>query len=173
VVLAVAAVRLYPSPSQAARLAPGGPPVSSGPGEEIPALKSPHLPYVAAPHAPYNSVPPTSGPHVHQTVTTGLYRHDIPEELQVHALEHGHVLVQYAPGTSAEEVRLLETIVRFHLRDVVLAPYAKLDKGVALTAWGRLARLDHPDRRTIEFFVETFAGRYNHGWQHRGKVRTP
>jgi hypothetical protein len=39
------------------------------------------------------AIPPTSGPHVAQTVAPGVYR----EEIQVHALEHGHVVVQYAP----------------------------------------------------------------------------
>jgi hypothetical protein len=95
----------------------------------------------------------------------GVYREDIAEEIQVHALEHGHVLVLYAPGTPVDQIRMLESIARRHPRDVVLAPYRKLDQGIALTAWGRLARLDRPDTGLIEHFVRTFARRYNHGWK--------
>jgi hypothetical protein len=68
------------------------------PGTAVPEIESPHIPYISAPHAPYTSTPPTSGPHLPQTVAPGVYREAIAEELQVHALEHGHVLIQYALG---------------------------------------------------------------------------
>jgi Protein of unknown function (DUF3105) len=135
------------------------------PGQEVPTLSSPHIPYIGASHEPYNTVPPTSGPHVPFTVAPGVYREAIPEELQVHALEHGHVLVQYAPDTPSDEVRALEDVARRYPRQVVVAPYAKLPRGLALTAWGRIGLLDDVDRDQIDAFVEAFAGRYNHGWR--------
>ena len=58
-------------------------------------LPSPHIAYAGTSHAPYSSSPPTSGPHVPFTVAPGVYREPLARELQVHALEHGHVLVQY------------------------------------------------------------------------------
>src|SRR5207253_10051135 len=68
------------------------------PGRAVPILRDiHHIAYVDAPHVPYDSVPPTSGPHVPFVVAPGPYGSPIPEALQVHDLEHGHVLIQYAP----------------------------------------------------------------------------
>ena len=158
-------VACRPQPAVLARPAPSGPLFVDLPGEDVPLLPSGHIPTVAAPHLPYNSVPPTSGPHVPQTVAPGVYRQEIPNELQVHALEHGHVLVQYAPALAPARVRLLEGIARRHPRDVVVAPYGQLSDGVALTAWGRLERLERGDVDRIEAFISAFAGRYDHGWR--------
>ena len=135
------------------------------PGEEVATLDATHIPYPGAPHAPYSSVPPTSGAHVPQTVAPGIYRDALAEELQVHALEHGHILIQYAPGTPRAQVRVLETIARRYPRDVVVAPYGKLEAGIAVTAWGRIARFAHADVDAIVAFVKAFRGRYNHGWR--------
>jgi Protein of unknown function (DUF3105) len=141
--------------------------VADPPGEDVAAMDGRHVPFVGAPHEPYNSVPPTSGPHVPFTIATGVYREEIPEELQVHALEHGHVLVQYWPAMPREQVRLLEGIARRYPREVVVAPYGRLEGGVAITAWGRIERLDRVDPVRIAAFVEAFAGRYEHGWRRR------
>src|SRR5262249_5497115 len=121
--------------------------------------------YLGSPHAPYNSVPPTSGQHVPQTVACGIYRNPIPEELQVHALEHGHVLIQYSLDLPAAGVRELEGLGRRHPRDVLIAPYPRLDHGVAATAWGRIDRMDGVDLDRLDRFVRAFAGRYDHGWR--------
>jgi hypothetical protein len=137
------------------------------PGEDVPILFSPHIASVASPHPPYNSEPPTSGPHVPQTVAPGVYRDAIPEEIQVHALEHGHVLLLYGPDASHDDIRVFEDAARRHPRDVVVTPYPKLGSAVAMTAWGRIQRLDAVDRATVDRFITAFAGRYNHGWKRR------
>lgn len=135
------------------------------PGEAIPLLEPYHIATMHTEHEPYNSVPPTSGPHVHHTVATGTYREEIPEEIQVHVLEHGHVIVQYAPDTVPADVKELEGLARQYPRDVVVAPYSKLSHGIALTAWGRLLRLESAELDQIEAFIQAHRGRYDHGWQ--------
>jgi hypothetical protein len=137
------------------------------PGRSIRILASPHVAYIGASHAAYDSIPPTSGPHVPWTVAPGIYREQIPEELQVHALEHGHILIQYARSTPANERRKLEAFGRSHPRQVIVAPYNRLKSGIALTAWGRLERLTHPDTRRIETFIDRLSGRYVHGWHRK------
>ena len=124
-----------------------------------------HIPYEGAPHEPYKTTPPTSGPHSPRIVAVGVYRDPVPEELQVHTLEHGHVFVQYAPGTSRVDVAALERLGRRHPRDVVVAPYPRLRQGIALTGWQRLWRLDVLDLEAMESFVTAVAGRYDHTWQ--------
>ena len=155
-------LRAQVSGSQAA----GPPPATSVelPGVEVPTLPSPHIARLGAAHAAYNSVPPTSGPHVAWTIAPGIYTEVVPDELAVHALEHGHVVVRYAPSTPADQVELLARVARQYPRDVVLAPYPALAGGVALTAWGRIERLTTVDTADVEEFVRMLRGRYNHGW---------
>jgi hypothetical protein len=136
------------------------------PGTGVPVLAdNRHIPYVDAPHAAYDSLPPTSGPHVPWVAAPGVYREAIPAEIQVHDLEHGHVLIQYARTTPRSAVDELEDVARRHLHDVLVAPNDRLRSGIALTAWGRVEYLREPDRRRIERFVLDLAGRYDHGWQ--------
>ncbi|MEV4771035.1 MULTISPECIES: DUF3105 domain-containing protein [Micromonospora] len=136
------------------------------PGTAQPFEGDRHIAYEGAPHEPYRTLPPTSGPHSPRVVVPGIYRDAVPEELQVHALEHGHVLVQYAPDVPPGDVEKLERLGRRHPRDVVVAPYPALGHGIGLTGWQRLDRLDTLDERAVEEFVERIAGRYDHSWQH-------
>jgi hypothetical protein len=138
-------------------------PSTDAPGRAVAILPSPHIPFVAADHPAYNSVPPTSGPHVPQTVAPGVYTQPLAEEIQVHVLEHGHVLIQYGAELPPAQLSELRTVARRHPRDVVLAPYPPVGRGVALTSWGRVARLTTADERQIEAFIDAFAGRYVHG----------
>jgi Protein of unknown function (DUF3105) len=139
-------------------------PCSEVPGTPEPFEGNRHIPYDGAPHAPYKTKPPTSGPHSPRIVAPGIYREEIPEELQVHALEHGHVIIQYRPGLEQSDVDALERIGRSHPRDVIVAPYFGIDSGIALTGWQRLQLLPAMDEPAIERFIETVAGRYNHAW---------
>lgn len=134
------------------------------PGTAVPIMPSPHISAVRARSMHYNSTPATSGPHFGFVVTPGVYRRPVSPQLVVHALEHGHVAVQYADGTPRHEVAELERLARRHANDVVLAPTTKIRHGVAVTAWGQLAMLDRVDRARIEEFIDAFAGLYDHGW---------
>lgn len=149
------------SPAQPARPAP------CLPGEAVDIVESPHI--VAAEAAPvrYNSTPPTSGPHFAFTVAPGVYDAPVPEGLTVHAMEHGHVVIQYAPAIPHDEVAALIVIAKRFNADVVLAPYPRLERGIALTAWGRIDLLDSYDEKRITDFVRQLRGRYDHGWTHQ------
>jgi len=140
-------------------------PCAEVPGQPRPFEGNSHLPYEGAAHPPYQTKPPTSGPHSRRVVTPGVYREPISEELQVHILEHGHVLVQYAPGTSAATIDTLERLGRRHPRQTVVAPYPGLDRGIGLTGWQRIRVLDSLDEHVVVDFITKVAGRYNHGWR--------
>jgi hypothetical protein len=115
------------------------------------------VPYVGAPHAPYNSSPPTSGAHVPQTLAPGTYDSPIPPEVQVSVLRQGHVMIQYSPAMPPSEIELLERVARMHFRSVVLAPSHDVRAGIALTAWGRLEKLDAVDVDRINQFEAAHA----------------
>ena len=142
------------------------------PCDQVPGTAEPfegdnHIAYQGAPHAPYKTMPPTSGPHSPRVVTPGNYRDPIPEELQVHILEHGHVLIQYAADVSPAVVEKIERIGRQHPRDAVVAPYPALGHGIAVTGWQRLQRFDTYDEAAILNFVTKVANRYNHVWRNK------
>jgi hypothetical protein len=115
-----------------------------------------------AEHPPYNSLPPTSGWHYARWAPWGISEAPIPDELQVHNLEHGGVLIQYHPDLSTEEVAQLKEIARNLERrycKILMAPYPKLDKRVALTAWQRLDKFDTVDQARIEAFAREFVNK--------------
>jgi Protein of unknown function (DUF3105) len=144
---------------------PGEPPLASClPGEPVDIMDSPYVAPAEADAAVYLSLPPTSGPHFTYTIATGVYETSVPDGLAVRALEYGHIVIRYAPATAGTEVAELRWLAKRYGADVVLAPYPKLDTGIALTAWGRIDRLDRYDEKRIAAFVERLRGRYHHGW---------
>jgi hypothetical protein len=134
------------------------------PGAAVPILPSPHIAQSDEMAVVYNSLPPTSGPHSAFAVASGIYDSPIRDALAVHALEHGHVLIQYASSLAPADVSALAGVARRYPADVVLAPYPRLTSGIALTAWGRIYLLDRLDLTRVEGFVRALRNRYNHGW---------
>jgi hypothetical protein len=134
------------------------------PGRAVPILDSPHIAVGEAASAHYDSVPPTSGPHFAVPPAPGVYSIPLPDGLQVHALEHGHVGIQYAPDTPAGTVEALSRLGAQYPEDVFVAPYPLLGHGIALTAWGRIDAFDTLDETRVTRFVEALRGRYDHGW---------
>lgn len=134
------------------------------PGTAVPILPSPHVSQAAIRSVRYNSSPPTSGPHFPFVIAPGIYDQPIPDGLALHAMEHGHVVVHYAPGIAGPDLEALRRLAKRYSRDVVLAPYPNLSAPVVLTAWARIDRLTGVDAARITAFVQRLRGRYNHGW---------
>lgn len=134
------------------------------PGQEVPIMASPHVSPGEAESVLYNSTPPTSGPHYAFTLATGIYSDPVPAGLTVHAMEHGHIVIQYAPSTPRDTVQRLGRLAKRYGKDVVLAPYPPIDGGIALTGWGRIELLDGYNERQITTFIEKLRNRYVHGW---------
>lgn len=164
VIASMVVLGLVPLISISARVAQQALPCAEVPGVPQPLEGLRHLSADEQPHPPYRTVPATSGWHSARIFSPGVYREAVPEELQVHFLEHGHIMINYAPGTPAEEIDQLERLARQYPRDIAIAPFPKVTRGVALTGWQRLQRLDHADVTAATLFVERVAGRYNHGW---------
>lgn len=112
-------------------------------------------------HPPYNSKPPTSGWHLGSTADWGVHQEPIPDELQIHNLEHGGVLIQYEPNIDQSVVEQLTALVT-RLREqpkyckLILAPYPTLDKPIALTAWTRILKLDAFDENRVVGFIDAW-----------------
>lgn len=114
------------------------------------------------PHEPYNSDPPTSGPHYAEWVDAGFYDTPVDDGYLVHNLEHGHVIIWYDCGQlSPDECDQLKNDIMTVIEDfdtfkVIGMPREGMETVLALTTWGRLARLDEFDREFIVAFIETY-----------------
>lgn len=147
------------------------------PGEAIPIQQPSDYPLRLGETVQYNSIPPTSGPYAGATTDWGIHDRPIPNEIQVHMLRLGGVLVQYRPAESpALEDPVAEGLKRLigQLRTenlekyckVIVAPYPLLPRKIALSAWGRLDAFDAEEitpqiERRIIRFLERLIDAYN------------
>jgi hypothetical protein len=132
------------------------------PGQDVETQGNAHIDSPEADHAIYNTDPPTSGPHTTYLAPWGVRRVPVPDEVQVHNLEDGGVVVQFGDGLSYDETRSL-AFVTADFEKVIFAPRPSLDRGeIVLTAWGRILRLDEVDESRIRDFIEAYEGTDHH-----------
>jgi Protein of unknown function (DUF3105) len=86
----------------------------------------------------YNSFPPSSGPHFQQPAPWGIYEEPIKQTILVHNLEHGGIIIQYGDVGSGA-VSELRSFYEDDPYGLVIAPFPKLGKKFALTAWNEPA----------------------------------
>lgn len=97
----------------------------------------------------YNSFPPSSGPHYQSPAAWNIYEDPIQQTILVHNLEHGGIIIQYGDvGSDA-----LDDLRSFYQDDpngLVVAPYPKLGKRFALTAWNEPAYKQEGDFKNVD-----------------------
>jgi hypothetical protein len=137
------------------------------PGEPVPIQGAQHI-QPGESHPSYNSDPPTSGWHYELTLPAGFYEEPEPDELLVHNLEHGHIVISYDCSKLADcegtKNRLRGIFDRFDGWKVTIVPRQNADAAIALTAWGRIDKLDDFDEQRIVAFIRA--------WRDRGPERT-
>ena len=130
-------------------------------GEEMPVMQSDHIPTDSDP-GEYSTNPPTSGPHTPYLADWGVHKIPVPLEIQVHNLEDGGVMVQYACEKPCDElVKQLEALAAKHDR-LIVAPYPLMNSKIALTAWQRIETLDSFDEKRINDFIQAYIGKDHH-----------
>jgi hypothetical protein len=133
------------------------------PGVSLPDQGNRHVQTLTEAIPPYNSVPPTSGPHLPYIAPWGIHTEPIPNQLQVHNLEDGGVLVQYnCPDGCPDLVAKLKSIMSGYEQQVILAPYPGMKTRIALTAWRRLDAFDDFDEQRIRRFISAYRGIDHH-----------
>jgi hypothetical protein len=138
------------------------------PGEAISIQGQQHI-QPGQSHPPYNSDPPTSGWHYDEPARADFYETSLPDEQLVHNLEHGHVIISYdcAKLADCEDVKaeLRRLVDRFQRWKIVAVARENADAAIALTAWGRIDKMDSYDEDRTEAFVRR--------WRNRGPENTP
>ena len=111
----------------------------------------------------YRTNPPNSGPHYDRWAPPGFYDQAIADELLVHNLEHGHVIIFYRPGAlSGDDETYVLNLTRTYVGnwDAVLAvPREGMEHPFVLAAWRHLLRLDTLEREAVEAFIDAYRGR--------------
>ena len=135
---------------------------STGPGLAVAGQGNEHVDAPLSSHVAYNSNPPTSGPHTPYLADWGVHKIPVPLEIQVHNLEDGGVMVQYACEKPCDElVKQLEALAAKHDR-LIVAPYPLMNSKIALTAWQRIETLDSFDEKRINDFIQAYIGKDHH-----------
>ena len=103
----------------------------------------------------YSTTPPTSGDHWERWADCGFYPEGLPDELIVHNLEHGNIVVSYNFTDSQEIDRLRSVMDTIALAEVwgVTRFYDKVPEGmVAVSLWGRRATMPGVDPNLMAGF---------------------
>ena len=112
--------------------------------------------------ATYTTSPPTSGPHWPAVAQCGFYDEELPDELIVHNLEHGNVVISYNLPNPADVERLRQVVEEISIFNdwVVVRSYSKMRRGiVSMTAWGVIEdRGAGVDAQRIERFARAYSG---------------
>ncbi|NQV12185.1 DUF3105 domain-containing protein [Candidatus Uhrbacteria bacterium] len=133
------------------------------PGETVTSQGNDHLQSISEEHIAYSTKPPTSGPHLGSKASWGVHDEQISDELQLHNLEDGGVIIHYDPVTvSDDEVSQITSIVAGDLDRVIVAPYADMETAITLTAWGKIMRLENVNSEEIVRFVNAYKGIDHH-----------
>lgn len=114
----------------------------------------------------YNSNPPTSGPHSTTWSRNGVFPQAVQDELLVHNLEHGSIIIHYyCPTECVGTVNALSNYARRYTPEsftgVILVPRSTLPDGarIALTSWQNRLLLKSFDREKLEQFISTYIGK--------------
>jgi len=105
--------------------------------------------------ATYSSNPPASGWHYFVWASPGPASSTIPDTMLVHNLEHGYVVIDYnyAPGQCTALESKLANIAKAYPKVIANPRPDPTAPKIALTAWGRLEKLDGYDETEIRRFI--------------------
>ncbi|GAB4536129.1 MAG: hypothetical protein Kow0063_21180 [Anaerolineae bacterium] len=138
------------------------------PGEVVPIQGQQHI-TPGQSHPPYNSDPPTSGWHYAEPARAGFYDTPLADEQLIHNLEHGHVVIFYDCDRLADcetvKAELRGLVDHFQRWKIVAVARENADAAIALTAWGRIDKMDAYDEDRIVAFVRR--------WRNQGPENTP
>jgi hypothetical protein len=137
---------------------------ASASGEEVAVGAADHVPEGTDP-GPFPTDPPAGGKHYPSTYNTGFYDEEqaaaLPRQHEgylVHNLEHGYIIYWYNceadPNIACEDLKsaIREVQDEFGMRKTIAFPWPSLEEPLVITSWGRILRLDQPDKAQMRAF---------------------
>ncbi|MEE9198789.1 MAG: DUF3105 domain-containing protein, partial [Dehalococcoidia bacterium] len=108
----------------------------------------------------YNSNPPTSGEHWSvpgvAPAAWGIYDQILPDEIIVHNLEHGGVVIHYLPTVAPSTVAQLKEFIQQQLdypTGYILAPRSNLPASITISAWEYYLPLFQINEQLMKSFI--------------------
>lgn len=134
------------------------------PGERFADQGNTHIADTSTDHPAYNSNPPTSGWHIGNITSWGSYDYVVPDEVLLHNMEDGGVILWYQMGAHEENLANIERLeeVAQGYRRTVIAPRQDLETPYALTAWQRKQNFEAVNETEMRAFLEAHEGIDNH-----------
>ena len=107
----------------------------------------------------YPAYPPASGQHSASASTWGLHTEPVVDELAVHNLEHGGVVVSHN-NIPADDLAKISALLTSYPKDqygkvkLLIRPYDKIAPGtIVLTAWNWIDELTTYDEARVKAFM--------------------
>jgi hypothetical protein len=120
---------------------------------------------------PYLTIPAASGSHYDVTppseqlpfgtpVNWGVYPIPLGDEVQIHNLEHGGVILNYdCPDGCPELVEQLQSVIPGVGAQFILAPYPDMPTRIAITSWRHIDQMDEFDADRLNEFINAYLDR--------------
>jgi hypothetical protein len=83
----------------------------------------------------YKDNPPTTGRHYQEWAEDGLYSEAPPDEMLVHDLEHGRVIVWVKPSLPRQVRETIRALFEEDEYQMIVVPRRNMEPAVAATAW--------------------------------------
>lgn len=106
----------------------------------------------------YNSTPPSSGPHRQQPANWGSYDEPVDDEVLVHNLEHGGIVIHHK-GLSDTQTDRVSEIADDYPTGVIALPNENIKVPIALSAWRTVQTCDRVDEVVVRAFVEEYCNK--------------
>lgn len=104
---------------------------------------------------PFGDTPPMGGPHASTWQNCGIYTTPVEAQYAIHSMEHGAVWITYSPDLSADQITMLEGLVRGE-NYMLVSPYPEQESPIVLTVWDRQLAIDSADDARIEDFIDRY-----------------
>ncbi len=108
----------------------------------------------------YDTLPPPGGPHDPCWAPWAIYDHPIRTERWVHNLEHGGLVFLYdCPEGCDDDLAALTAFVQsLPAGRAVMAPYAEMDRRIAVLSWGVRLTTACVDTEALQAFYDANVG---------------
>ena len=103
----------------------------------------------------YETNPPTSGDHLAEAKSWGVYNTEIDDKAGVHGLEHGGIWISYK-DVDYETIKVLENIGKSNPQSVIVSPRQANNDKIVVSSWGKMMELEVVDKALIQKYINTY-----------------
>ena len=120
---------------------------------EFPIEGRDHVP--SSENVSYKTNPPTSGDHLAEAKTWGVYSDEIDDKAAVHGLEHGGIWISYK-DINDDEIQSLKEIGKNNSQSVIVSPRIENEDKIVVVSWGKMMKLESVDKVLIQKYIDTY-----------------